>query len=260
MEHQSFAMCRECYQPQACAREAHQQSSSKNTIRTTLAEIMAIQPATSKPVINLGLGDPTTLHTPPPASVTAVVETLQAGRDNGYIPGPGTIAAREAIGRYHKRWDGVDYGVNDITLVGNLQTPRSQSSRQTHGVGHALDTIFNILVTPHPVDSFDHRPRCNVLIPRPGFAQYGMLLNSLGAEIRFYSLKEEQNWEVDVEELNMLCDENTRAILLVSGLTDFSNPALTSDQPQQPLRQQLLQEPPPRHPRRCRQAQDPHHL
>jgi len=96
---------------------ADQQSSSKNTIRTTLAEIMAIQPATSKPIINLGLGDPTTLHTPPPASITAVVETLQAGRDNGYIPGPGTVAARHAIGRYHKRWDGVEYGVNDITLV-----------------------------------------------------------------------------------------------------------------------------------------------
>ena len=46
-----------------------------------------------------------------------------------------------------------------------------------------------------------------------------MLLNSLGAEIRFYSLKEERNWEVDVEELNMLCDENTKAILIVSDLS-----------------------------------------
>lgn len=79
---------------------------------------MAVMPLeTTKPIINLGLGDPTGLHPAPPASVSAVTDAIKGGKDNGYIPGPGTVKAREAIADYHQRWDGVSYGVNDIILV-----------------------------------------------------------------------------------------------------------------------------------------------
>lgn len=81
---------------------------------------MAIRSTNPKGPINLGLGDPTGLHAPPPASISAVVETIQKGQDNGYIPGPGTMQAREAIAAYHKRWDGVSYTAGDVTLVSSL--------------------------------------------------------------------------------------------------------------------------------------------
>ena len=78
---------------------------------------MAIRSINPKGPINLGLGDPTGLHAPPPASISAVVETIQKGQDNGYIPGPGTVQAREAIAAYHKRWDGVSYTAGEVALV-----------------------------------------------------------------------------------------------------------------------------------------------
>lgn len=57
----------------------------------------------------------------------------------------------------------------------------------------------------------------NILLPRPGFSQYAMLINTLGAEIRYYDCIEENGWEVDLEMMEGLCDENTRAIMVVSG-------------------------------------------
>lgn len=89
----------------------------KNSLRTLLAEMATMPLESTKPIINLGLGDPTTLHPAPPASVEAVTRAIEGGKDNGYIPGPGTVKAREAISAYHSRWDGVQYGVNDIVLV-----------------------------------------------------------------------------------------------------------------------------------------------
>ncbi len=74
-------------------------------------------PQTSKPILNLGLGDPTGLHPPPPASISSMVDTLNAGLCNGYIPGPGTPEAKRAVAEYHKRWDGVSYAEGDIVLV-----------------------------------------------------------------------------------------------------------------------------------------------
>ena len=82
-----------------------------------MAEIGSTPLDTPKEILNLGLGDPTGLHLPPPASVIAVKEVLERGQDNGYIPGPGTLRAREAIAEYHRRWDGVSYAKEDVVLV-----------------------------------------------------------------------------------------------------------------------------------------------
>jgi len=42
-----------------------------------------------------------------------------------------------------------------------------------------------------------------------------MLLGSLGGEARYYDCVEENDWEVDLDQLDQLCDENTKAILIV---------------------------------------------
>ncbi|OCF31343.1 tyrosine aminotransferase [Kwoniella heveanensis CBS 569] len=175
---------------------------SKNPIRETLASITANAPSTSKAVINLGLGDPThyPLHAPPAAAMAAVNHALHSGRANGYVNGVGSAEARAAVVAYHERWDKVSYDISDIVL--------------THGVGQALDLVFSVMIPPASVE------KANILLPRPGFAQYSALLANLDAEIRYYDCIEEQNWEVDLDMLNNLCDEDTRAILL----TNPSNP------------------------------------
>nr|XP_031862277.1 tyrosine aminotransferase [Kwoniella shandongensis]KAA5529349.1 tyrosine aminotransferase [Kwoniella shandongensis] len=170
---------------------------SRNPIRETLASITANPPSTSATLINLGLGDPThyPLAAPPPAATTAVRDALESERSNGYVLGAGTIEARQAVADYHKKWDNVDYTVDSIVL--------------THGVGHAIDMIFSILC-PHG-DS-----KANVLLPRPGFSQYSSLLASFGTDIRYYDCIEEKNWEVDVEMIDSLCDENTKALVIIN--------------------------------------------
>ncbi|WVF65713.1 tyrosine aminotransferase [Kwoniella sp. CBS 6097] len=177
-------------------------SRSRNPIRETLASITANAPSTSKAVINLGLGDPTyyPLHAPPPAAVAAVNEAIQNGRANGYVNGVGSMEARAAVVAYHERWDHVRYDISDIVL--------------THGVGQALDLVFSVMMPPASVE------KANIILPRPGFAQYSALLSNLDAEIRYYDCIEEQNWEVDLEMLDSLCDDDTRAILI----TNPSNP------------------------------------
>lgn len=75
--------------------------------------------SSTKPLINLGLGDPTVfnLHPPSEASISAVQEALLSGGANGYVPGTGDRAACAAVARYHQKWDGVSYQAEDVTLV-----------------------------------------------------------------------------------------------------------------------------------------------
>lgn len=56
----------------------------------------------------------------------------------------------------------------------------------------------------------------NILLPRPVFAQYPMLLSNLGVEARFYDCIEENGWEADLDMLRSLVDDKTRAIVVVS--------------------------------------------
>lgn len=90
--------------------------------------------ATSKPLINLGLGDPTVfgLHPPPEVAITAMQDVLVSGAGNGYVAGTGDKPAREAVARYHNRWDRVQYDADDVTLVsfGLLLDPRQGKANQ----------------------------------------------------------------------------------------------------------------------------------
>ncbi|ORY29170.1 pyridoxal phosphate-dependent transferase [Naematelia encephala] len=175
---------------------------SRNPIRATLATLTTVKPTTTKSLINLGIGDPThyPLHPPPPAATSSVRDAVISERANGYVPGAGMVSAREAVAEYHSRWDGVKYGIDDIVL--------------THGVGQALDLVFSILF-PHQLAE-----RSNILLPRPGFALYATLLANLNVEVRYYDCLEEQGWEVDLDMLESLCDDDTRAIMI----TNPSNP------------------------------------
>lgn len=104
------------------------QASCRNPIRSTLASITSCPPQTAKPLINLGLGDPThyPLHPSPAEASTAIAEAA-SGRSNGYVEGVGTVKARQAVADYHKKWDRVEYNAKDIVLVSSSFTNRSEN-------------------------------------------------------------------------------------------------------------------------------------
>ena len=59
-------------------------------------------------------------------------------------------------------------------------------------------------------------PGANVILPQPGFTTNSALPESLQMEIRYYGIRKENDFRIDVEEIKKLADENTRLILVNS--------------------------------------------
>ncbi|PUZ75280.1 hypothetical protein GQ55_1G146500 [Panicum hallii var. hallii] len=59
-------------------------------------------------------------------------------------------------------------------------------------------------------------PGANVLLPRPGYPLYEARAALGGLEFRHYNLLHEKGWEVDIEGVEALADNNTVAIVMVN--------------------------------------------
>src|SRR5919108_973365 len=59
-------------------------------------------------------------------------------------------------------------------------------------------------------------PGANVIIPLPGFTTFSALPESLGLETRFYRLRKENDFRIDIEEIKKLADDRTKLILVNS--------------------------------------------
>ena len=59
-------------------------------------------------------------------------------------------------------------------------------------------------------------PGANVILPRPGYPPFSALPQSLGLETRYYTLRKENDFRIDVEEIKKLADGNTKFILVNS--------------------------------------------
>ena len=59
-------------------------------------------------------------------------------------------------------------------------------------------------------------PGANVILPRPGYEPFSALPESLGIETRFYGIRNENNFAIDVEEIMRLADARTKLILVNS--------------------------------------------
>src|ERR1700722_8388294 len=59
-------------------------------------------------------------------------------------------------------------------------------------------------------------PGANVILPQPGFTTFSALPESLQLETRFYAIRKENEFRIDVEEVKKLADRNTKLILVNS--------------------------------------------
>ncbi|HXZ42442.1 MAG TPA: aminotransferase class I/II-fold pyridoxal phosphate-dependent enzyme [Terriglobales bacterium] len=59
-------------------------------------------------------------------------------------------------------------------------------------------------------------PGANVILPQPGFTTFSALPESLGIGTRFYMIRKENNFRIDIEEIKRLADANTKLILVNS--------------------------------------------
>jgi len=59
-------------------------------------------------------------------------------------------------------------------------------------------------------------PGGNVILPQPGFTTFSALPESLRLETRYYAVRKENDFRIDVEEIKKLADGNTKLILVNS--------------------------------------------
>jgi aspartate/methionine/tyrosine aminotransferase len=57
-------------------------------------------------------------------------------------------------------------------------------------------------------------PGANVILPQPGFATFSALPESLRLENRYYRVRKENNFRIDIGEIKQLADQNSRLILV----------------------------------------------
>lgn len=60
------------------------------------------------------------------------------------------------------------------------------------------------------------RPGANILLPRPGYPFYEARSAVSGLEVRHFDLLPDKGWEIDLEAVEALADENTVAIVIVN--------------------------------------------
>jgi len=129
-----------------------------------------------KNVINLGIGSP---DLPPhPDVIKTLAEEAAKPNQHGYQNYKGSPVLRNAIAKWYKRWYKVDLNPDNeiLPLIGSKE-----------GIMHICMTYVN--------------PGDTVLIPNPGYPTYKSAAKIAGANVQPYTLKEENDWYPDFEEL-----------------------------------------------------------
>ncbi|GLU15471.1 hypothetical protein SLE2022_319570 [Rubroshorea leprosula] len=165
------------------------------TIKGILSLMMQnIDEENGKRVISLGMGDPTAyscFHTTPMAG-EAVVDALQSEKFNGYAPTVGLLQTRRAIAEYLSRDIPYKLSPDDVFI--------------TSGCTQAIDVSLAMLAYPG----------ANILLPRPGFPIYELCATFRFLEFRYFDLLPEKGWEVDLDSVEALADQNTVAIVIIN--------------------------------------------
>lgn len=127
-------------------------------------------------VISLGIGSPD--MPPSENTIKKLCETAPLPNVHGYQPYVGIPELRQGFADFYKRWYNVD--LNPATEIQPLIGSKE-------GILHVTLAFVN--------------PGEKVLVPNPGYPTYSSLSTLLGAEVVFYDLKEDQNWQPDFEAL-----------------------------------------------------------
>ncbi len=132
-----------------------------------------------KEVINFGIGSP---DLPPSENaVQALVKAATADGAHGYQPYQGIEELRQGIASWYNETYGVglDTHTNVLPLMGSKE-----------GILHITLAYVN--------------PGEEVLVPNPGYPTYTSLSKLLGANVKPYDLKEENDWYPDFDALEAM--------------------------------------------------------
>lgn len=143
------------------------------------------------PVINLGIGSPDL--TPHPAVIKALNDAAVKSDVHAYQSYRGIPELRNAIAEYYARNFMVKLDAENeiLPLVGSKE-----------GIMHITQAFVN--------------PGDKVLVPNPGYPTYASVANLAQADIQYYNLKEDNNWQLDIEAIEKLDLDNVKLFWLNS--------------------------------------------
>lgn len=170
-------------------------TASAITVRGVLNEVMGyINESDPRPIIPLGHGDPSVFPCFRTTLIAdgAVNDAVRSAKFNCYAPSVGILPARRAIADYLSKDLPYKLSPDDIYL--------------TIGCTQAIEVILTALA----------RPKANILLPRPGFPFYEARAAYSRLEVRHFDLLPEKGWEVDLDAVKSLADENTVAMVVIN--------------------------------------------
>ena len=140
-----------------------------------------------KDIINLGIGQP---DFPTPKNITeAAIKAIKDG-EHGYTPSNGILKLRESVSKYIYRTYGENVDPNNILI-----TPGGKP------------VIFFAALMFGEQDS-------EIIYPDPGFPIYRSMIRYSGAKPVPLKLREKNNFEIDLEELQKIITSKTRLIII----------------------------------------------
>lgn len=142
---------------------------------TKLQEVRKMQ-AEGKAVLNLGIGSPDL--TPPQAAIDTLIQAAQNPHYHAYQPYKSIAPLRqEMVNFYQKTYQiALNPDTEILPLIGSKE-----------GITHISLAFLD--------------PDDEVLIPELGYPAYAAVSQMVGAKIRPYALKEAQNWQPDISNL-----------------------------------------------------------
>lgn len=132
--------------------------------------------ASGKNIINLGIGSPDLA--PSSETIGALIETAEQTNSHGYQSYTGIPELRNSISSWMASTYGVDFRAEDeiLPLMGSKE-----------GIMHISMAFLN--------------PGDKVLVPNPGYPTYTSVSKLMDADIEFYDLDEQNDWNIDVSRL-----------------------------------------------------------
>jgi aspartate/methionine/tyrosine aminotransferase len=151
-----------------------------------LAEVAQLK-ANGADIINLGIGSPD--MPPHPDVKKELVHACDQTGSNHYQSYRGLDTFRQAIANWYK-------SIYNVELNPTNQILPLMGSKE--GIMHISMAFCN--------------PGETVLVPNPCYPAYLSAAKLLNINLKFYNLKEENNWLPDMQEIESLCDESCRMI------------------------------------------------
>lgn len=141
--------------------------------------------AEGRDIISLAIGSPD--MPPSQHTVECLCEVASQPEAHGYQPTMGTPELRQAMADFYARWYGVDVDAQTevLPLIGSKE-----------GILHVTLAFVN--------------PGEEVLVPNPGYPTYTSLSKILGAKVVSYSLREDNAWQPDFDELESMDLSNVK--------------------------------------------------